>query len=254
MPIWKKFLLGFISLFLLATLSFLIWTQYIYKADPAQLQEFFDQNQGAVTVTEHSHYWEILPKDNLCQTPNCTPTGFIFYPGAKVDAQAYFYKLGYLVTKQDKPIQLFIIKPPLHLAIFGINQATEIIENNPEIKQWILGGHSLGGAMACEYVASHTDIIKYFVLLGSHCSNDLSHVDLKVVSIHGSLNGVLEPEKVMSNRKNLPPNNEDFTIEGMNHAQAGNYGEQSGDNTATKADDAVKEEIIALIESEQPTK
>lgn len=41
----------------------------------------------------------------------------------------------------------------------------------------------------------------------------------------------------------------DFIIDGMNHAQAGNYGEQSGDKTATKTDEEVKNELQDILNS-----
>jgi hypothetical protein len=241
--LWKRVIKYSIILLLLITI-FIIWTQFYYKADPIALQQFLTQNKDNLTVTEHSQYWEIS-RSNSTST-----TGYIFYPGAKVDSQAYFYKLGTLVNEPNVNIKLFITKPLFHLAVFGINQADAIIENNPNITDWILGGHSLGGAMSCEYAKSNTQTIKTLILLGSYCASDLSATDLKVISIHGSLDGVLSSEEVLNNRKNLPQNNSDFIIDGMNHAQAGNYGNQSGDNSATKPDEAVKEEITSILKKE----
>lgn len=246
----KELILGFGALFLLVTITFFVWTRFIYGADKVKLQQFFEQNKNSIIINNHQQYWEIVSKNSTCGTADCVVTGFIFYPGAKIDPQAYFYKLDFLVSGIEGNTKLFITKPPLHLALFGINQADEIIKNNPEIKNWILGGHSLGGAMSCEYAKSHTDKIKILVLLGAYCGSDVSNLDLKVVSIHGSLDGVLPLEKVSDNRKNLPQNNVDFVIDGMNHAQVGNYGEQSGDNIATKFDQVVKDEMTAILKSE----
>jgi len=44
--------------------------------------------------------------------------------------------------------------------------------------------------------------------------------------------------------------NFDHPIEGMNHAQAGNYGNQSGDNPATISDESVKNQIEIIITRE----
>jgi len=243
--LWKRIILGFGSVLVLVIISFFIWAQFIYTADQTKLEQFFAEHQDSISVNEYPTYFEILPKDNQCTAKECVPTGFIFYPGAKVDPQAYFYKLAFLVTENNTT--LFITKPPLHLAFFGINQADVIIENNPNIKNWTNGGHSLGGAMACVYTQSNPDKITALVLLGSYCANNLSALDLKVISIHGSLDGLLDTDKIETTRKNLPVNNIDFVITGMNHAQAGNYGAQSGDNVPTKSDQDVQAEITSII-------
>jgi len=245
--ILKRVILAVIALIILAVITFFIWTQFIYTADEVALKGFFDQNSSMLTITEHPNYWEISP---ICDDIHCPTSGFIFYPGAKIDPQAYFHKLDFLANGNSFTKTFFITKPPLHLAFFGINQADEIIQNNPKITNWMLGGHSLGGAMSCEYAKSHAEKIKTLVLFGSYCGSDLSDVDLKTISIHGSLDGILTPEKVAENAKNLPPNNRDYIIDGMNHAQVGNYGDQSGDNHATKSDDQVKAEIMVRLENE----
>lgn len=246
--LWKRIILGFGSVLVLAVISFLIWAQFIYTADQTKLEQFFAEHKDSISVNEYPTYFEILPKYNQCTAEECMPTGFIFYPGAKVDSQAYFYKLAFLVT--ENKARLFITKPPLHLAFFGINQANIIVNNNPDIKNWTIGGHSLGGAMACAYAQSNPDKISTLVLLGSYCANNLSALDLKVISIHGSLDGLLNTGKIETTRINLPVNNVDFVITGMNHAQAGNYGAQSGDNVPTKSDQDVQAEITLIITAE----
>lgn len=242
---WKIIIIGFAVLFILLVISFLTWAQFIYRADQVKLQEFFVNNKDSVSIIEYPEYWQISPKNNACTSENCTATGYIFYPGAKVDPQAYFYKLAFIVNQTNT--KLFITKPPLHLAIFGIKQADEVIKNNPDIKNWILGGHSLGGAMACEYIKGNPGKIKTLILLGSYCASDLSGLNLKVIGIHGSRDGLLDVQKVSANRSNLPPTNEDYLIEGMNHAQSGNYGPQSGDLDPTKSDEDVQAEITSII-------
>lgn len=243
--LWQRTILVILIIFLLIILSFITWTQFIYVADQATLQQFFTENEDSLTVTEHPTYFDLTSKSNTCTTGNCVQSGFIFYPGAKVDPQAYFYKLAFLVSENN--IRLFITKPPLHLAFFGINQADAIINTNPDIKNWTLGGHSLGGAMACEYIKGNSDKINTLILLGSYCASDLSSRNLTVVGIHGSLDGLLDKQKVSDNRSNLPQSNEDYVIEGMNHAQSGNYGAQSGDQNPTKSDADVKTEITSII-------
>lgn len=56
---------------------------------------------------------------------------------------------------------------------------------------------------------------------------------MNVLSIYGSEDGVLNTESVQENRSLLPDNHKEIIIEGGNHAQFGNYGEQAGDGDAT---------------------
>lgn len=158
-------------------------------------------------------------------TPN---TGLIFYPGGYVDPRAYappardIAAAGYLVV---------IPTMPLNLAILGVNQAAEVIEAYPDIDQWAIGGHSLGGAMAAQFAAGNPEVIDGLALWASYPagSNDLSQSALRVASIYGTADGVSEPETVEASRPQLPANTEWVAIEGGNHAQFGWYGPQGGD-------------------------
>jgi hypothetical protein len=248
--LWKKILIATLLLLLLAILLFLAWASNTSDADAKKLREFLEQNANSVIVNEHPRYWEIGPKTDNCSDEDCLKTlatGLIFYPGARIDPQAYFYKLDFLTNGKLFKLKLFISKPPLRLAFFGINQADEIIKQNPGIRNWMIGGHSLGGAMACQYAGSHPEKIPELILLGAYCGTSVRDTNLKVISVHGSEDGILTPKKLADNDKNLPDSRKDFMISGMNHAQAGNYGDQAGDKVATKADEDVKMEIMAIL-------
>jgi hypothetical protein len=164
-------------------------------------------------------------------TNNPTETGFIFYPGGLVEPQAYapfaraIAAQGYWVA---------IVPMPLNLAMFGSGQATDIITSHPAIKHWALGGHSLGGVFAADYIAKHPGQIAGLALWASHPAEgvDLSQRDLVVVSITASLDGVLDPNAVEKSKQLLPKTAQFIQIAGGNHAQFGWYGPQRGDHAA----------------------
>ena len=248
-PLKKKILITSSAFLAVALIVILVFLQQIYRAESDQLAQFYQQNADRLIVTEYSNYWQISPKHIDCAQESCVrsrETGIIYYPGALVESQAYFYKQDFLANDELRKSNVFITKPPLYLAIFGINQATEIIANNPDIKRWVIGGHSLGGAMACEYAKNHTDRISTLVLIGAYCSSDISDTSLTVSTIHGSEDGILNMEKFTANAGLLPSTATNFTIAGMNHAQAGDYGEQKGDNPAIVSDEQVKEELKSI--------
>lgn len=234
-------------LLVIAIIGFVCWAKIYYKADSDKFSIATNQESNNVLIKEKSSYWEIIPNPPSSDTTKLQETGFIFYPGAKVDPKAYFYKLSSLYNGTVATIPVFITKPTLNLAFFSINQADQVIHDHTEIKKWIIAGHSLGGAMACEYVKGHTDTLSELWLLASYCASDISQTNLQVISIHGSLDGVLDSQKLAANRHNLPDNAQDIVIDGMNHAQFGNYGPQTGDNATQKSDDDAQTELIQIF-------
>lgn len=60
-----------------------------------------------------------------------------------------------------------IVGMPFNLAVFNANGADKVLETMPEIERWIMVGHSLGGAMAADYLAGHEIRVKGLVFIGS---------------------------------------------------------------------------------------
>jgi len=170
--------------------------------------------------------------------------GLILYPGARVDPRAYapmaraIAESGYLVV---------VPQMPLNFAIFGADKADAIIAAHPEISQWVLSGHSLGGVMASTYARQNPQRVKGLILLAAYPagSDDLSQSDLKVSSIFASLDGLATPDKVTSARPLLPPTTDWVEITGGNHAQFGWYGEQPGDQAALISRQAQQEQLVS---------
>jgi hypothetical protein len=158
-------------------------------------------------------------------------TGFIFYPGGRVDPAAYA-PAGYQLAEAG---YLAVIVPmPLNLAFFAPGRAQEIVAGFPEVKRWVIGGHSLGGAMAAQYVYQNPGAMQGLVLWASYPaqSTDLSDRTLPVLSIYGSLDGLATVDEVNASRALLPPDALFIRVEGGNHAQFGWYGDQDGDRPA----------------------
>ena len=67
-----------------------------------------------------------------------------------------------------------------------------MIAAHPEITNWAIGGHSLGGAMAANYVYSHPDAVQGLVLWAAYPAgnNSLADRQMPVVSIYGTLDGL----------------------------------------------------------------
>ena len=159
-----------------------------------------------------------------------TDTGFIFYPGGKVDHRAYAPLMQEL---SDRGILCVLVEMPFRLAVLEMDAAEGIQEQYPQIEHWYIGGHSLGGSMAASYLAGHTDDFAGLVLLGAYSTEDLSQAGLSVLSVYGSEDLVMNREKYDQYLKNLPAGFQEIVIDGGCHAYFGMYGPQDGDGTPT---------------------
>lgn len=158
--------------------------------------------------------------------------GFIFYPGGLVDHRAYAPLMRALA---ENGLKVFLVEMPFDLAVLSPERAGAIIRENREIKTWIIAGHSLGGSMAARFAQNNRDLVRGLVLLAAYPpeGDDLSNSRIKVLSLYGSLDGVLNFEALENSKFLLPANTKWLTIEGGNHAQFGYYGHQKGDLRAT---------------------
>ena len=157
--------------------------------------------------------------------------GFVFYPGGLVDPVAY---APWLRRLADGGVLAVLVPMPLDLAVFGFGRAADAIAAFPQVATWAIGGHSLGGAMASEFVKRNPGAVDGLVLLASYpaASTDLSNLPIRAVSTYGSENGVTPPEGFAASMVRLPPGSALVEIDGGNHAGFGHYGPQAGDGVA----------------------
>ena len=192
----------------------------------------------SVSLYNDDPYIIAEPTSEVVDSPKA---GFIFYPGGLVSYQAY---LPLMIKCAKSGICCFIIKMPSDFAILNMNAAYRVQKRYPQITNWYIGGHSLGGAMSASYVASHTQDFAGLILLAAYSTSDISDSSLKVLSVYGTNDGVLNMENYAKYKTNLPnatstnPNSNggyltEIVIEGGNHAQYASYGAQSGDGEAT---------------------
>lgn len=126
--------------------------------------------------------------------------GIVFYPGAKVQYEAYA-PLALALSEND--IAVVIVKMPCNLAILNQDAASDVIKAYPEIDSWYIAGHSLGGAMAADFVADHDKEYEGVILLAAYSMKDLSELELDVISIYGTEDQVLSTESYEKYRSNL---------------------------------------------------
>lgn len=169
------------------------------------------------------------PRDGIIVFSPVEPVaGLIFYPGGKVEYTAYAPLLRGLA---EQGILCVLIRMPWNLAVLDSGAADGIQEEFPEIENWYIGGHSLGGSMAGSYAAEHTEEYKGIVLLAAYVTDDIRQSGLEVISIYGDRDEVLDMGKYTDYLANLPEDMEECVIAEGCHAQFGSYGAQKGDGT-----------------------
>ena len=231
-----------VGVLVIGTAGFVIWAS---NTNPIQPEAIAALESDELVQVEQEPWLIFTPTDSE------PTTGFIFYPGGKVDHRAYspsaraIAEQGYLVV---------VPSMPLNLAFFDANEASNIIAAYPSIQQWAIGGHSLGGTAAAMFSDRNRDLIDGIAFWASYPagSNDLSNADFAITSIYGTNDGVATPADIDASRPLLPPDTIWVSIEGGNHAQFGWYGDQDGDNPATISQEEQQAQIVeatvALLE------
>ncbi len=158
--------------------------------------------------------------------PDEPMAGLIFYPGGKVECSAY---APLMLACAQRGILCALVQMPGNLAVLDMNAADGLREEHPEVTDWYIGGHSLGGAMAANYAASHSQELDGLILLAAYSTKDLTQTQLRVLSVYGSADGVMNRDSYEKYRSNLPDGTTELVIEGGCHAQFGSYGAQDGD-------------------------
>ena len=189
------------------------------------VSDYYRANNTAITSFTASH--SVSPDENpdgiITFEPIDPIAGFIFYPGGKVEYTAYVPLMSALA---EEGVLCILTQMPFNLAVLDMNAAKGMTEKYPEIDNWYIGGHSLGGSMAASFVADNSDDFEGLILLGSYSTTQIA---LPVLSIYGSEDKVMNREKYDKYKSNINSSLTETVIEGGCHAYFGMYGAQDGD-------------------------
>jgi pimeloyl-ACP methyl ester carboxylesterase len=187
-----------------------------------------------VTVTEEDDFTLFEPEQVGREI------GVVFYPGGLVDPNAYAVPLRQLA---ENGVRIALVPMPSDLAVLAPRKARHVLEAFPDT-DWVIAGHSLGGAMAASFADRDEPQIVGLAMWAAYPAGnkDLSASGLSVLSITASNDEVLDWDTFEDRKANLPTETVFFDIEGGNHAGFGTYGPQDDDGEAT---------IEAAIQQEQ---
>jgi dienelactone hydrolase len=239
----RRIALGVPALFLCVLLvGALAWSRP-YPASPVAVDAM--RSADGVRVSDRLTWFEMASTASDDDDEVVRPTtGLVLVPGARVDPRAYadvlrpLARAGYLVT---------VLKEPFGVSLVDGDHPERVVESHPEIAQWVVAGHSLGGVSAASFADDTPTVgqarIAGLVLWASYPARPLRRADLTVTSVSAELDGLTTPAEVAAAKDDLPPDTTYVVVPGAVHSWFGDYGDQPGDGTPT----GDRDEAQALI-------
>lgn len=205
--------------------SFWISELMIYPANKELIDDYLQ-----TLLSKYKVLISYLDRTTLVFKGENSNAALVFYPGGNVDYNSY---KPLMVKLANKGIMCILYEMPLNIAFFNIIAARGIKNKFPKIKNWYIGGHSLGGLCSSFYLYFKKNEFKGLILLGSYTILDFSNTDLKVISILGTEDKVINMERYNKSKKNYPKDFTEIKIEGGCHSYFGMYGLMKNDGIPT---------------------
>ncbi len=217
---------------------------YLHRA--ADLDARTLRSDSQVAVSETVDYWLFSP------VKRGAPAALVFIPGASVEPTAYA-PLAHEVAQRGYKSYVLKLPPPsgsldAHKAS-GVARAKAVITADRAVPRWLVAGHSLGGAIAAQFVREHPDMVAGYVLIGTThpTALDLSSLDLDATKVVATEDPIASEVKSRLNAHLLPKSTRWLRVEGGNHSQFAWYDRQQGDGVATITRDRQQEITTGAI-------
>lgn len=239
-------LLSFIGILALMALGFGAGVFYMFFP-----RESVVLHQDAIVEGFTSEEARVSLKNDAGQYIDIEPTGeattlFIFYPGGLVRPQAYEW-LGVALT----PLGVRTVIPVFtaDLAVTAPSRATQLLEKLGGYERVVIGGHSLGGAMAARYALNNAGTLDGLVLMGAFSaeSDNLSVFELPTLVLAAEHDGLATLSEIEAGLARLPRDASLEIIEGSVHSFFGRYGPQRGDGLPTVSRTQAEADIIQTL-------
>ena len=236
---WRAWWRGVLVALSLVGIAALWWLTPFVAVQPALAAM---ESDDAVTVDEYPTQIVLTP------TRAVDATAVFFQPGARVDARAYAAVLRPLAEAGHRVV---ITKQPFGIAFLNTSAFGSVQAAYPDVVDWVVGGHSLGGTVACIDADAHDDDdahpVRGLLLYASYPATDMSSsLTAAVLSISGSDDGLATPADIDASKADLPASAEFEVIDGAVHSYFGDYGPQPGDGTPTISHDDARTQISDL--------
>ncbi len=244
---FKKFLKWLLIIILVTVVGlivgFKIYTHNYYRTDLSITENIKDLLSNEVHSYSDRNGTVFIPQGQKIKAV------IVFYPGGKVEYTSYnglMYELaarGYLCLLPRMPENLALLKTN---AVDSLTSGYQNLFEEEGDLDWYLAGHSLGGVAAGVHIentlvpasdaesSAEDDVpmlseYKGLILCASYPTVDLTGTNLRLLSIYGSNDKVLDHDKYEESKALWPKDSEEHIIKGGNHSYFGSYGIQNGD-------------------------
>lgn len=233
MKIISRVLLALLIVVALAALGLVLWASISAQ----------EATGGATVVLQQNG---VQREDGLLvfRPDVTTDRGLIYYPGGLVEPEAY------AVTAQgiaDAGYLVVVPKMALNLAFTGINRADAVREAFPEVSSWVVGGHSLGGAMAAEYARNNVNSIDGLIMYASYPASfeDFEGFGVPILAIVASNDPGAPRQEAFYEAIAASSPASLVVVDGGNHRQYADYRYQRNDGNPTITAGEQQAQIVA---------
>jgi pimeloyl-ACP methyl ester carboxylesterase len=205
-------MIGVLALVVIA-LGAIWWQQSARYADASPASLAAATSDSDVSV-EHGRYLTFRPlhvKERL---------GVIVYPGAYVDIRGYAPTLKLIAAAGYRVV---VVPMPFDLAILGINRAEDVQAANADVRNWVILGHSVGGAAAAAFANLHRDAVDGVIIWDSYPPSSLADFQKPVWHIHRAMLDGTPPEAFARQRDMFPRDSKWIPIPGGIHMNFGSF-------------------------------
>ena len=141
-------------------------------------------------------------------------------------------------------IDTFLIEMSFNIALLDKDKASKIIKKY-DYDSWYLSWHSLDVVVISSYAIKKSNIIDGLILLTLYPTKEISD-NIKLLSIIGKEDGVINLDNYNSSKKYFPTNTTELFVNG-NNSNFVNYDIQKEDNESSVSKDEQHDETINEI-------
>jgi len=208
--------------FLLLVISYVFWLQKTFKVTERADQAMLD-TPGISVVKDESGRIDFVPKSQGMDI------GIIIYPGEKIEPKSYA-NIARKLAQNGYPVS--ILKLRLNQPDISFGKGKKLVESKKDIKRWYILAHANGANIAYKDALKIKNISGFVFMGAIPEGNDLNLVNMPVLSIWGTNDGLLDFSKTNEIKKRLPQSADYYMLEGGNSTNFADIELVSGDEEA----------------------
>lgn len=205
----KQILISIVVVILLLLTAFKLYVDHSYE--PSHPMETYQ----AMTTYEIENSDNAIAIQNTDAIARNDAIGFIIYGDERVERECY---LPLMIALADAGYCAYLPTTFGNLPILNQEGAEYVIRTYKSVKTWYIIAHGKACPFAARYAKSHSSKINGLIYLGgASYHTDLSDQDLALLSITGSRDSLVDPQRIEAAKANDPVGSAYFSIEGGNH-------------------------------------